>query len=96
MKILLLTRHCNGTIGGWTGSINLVGGAPDDDGIADLTIDGINVYGADMNPNACQLLGQPPCRLCFRLRQDSMGAGYVDCDSGISVDVEQVVTSNEL
>jgi len=86
---------CNGTIGGWAGSIQLVGGSPNDDGVADLMIDGVNVYGANMNPNACQLLGQPPCRLCFRLRQDPVNAGYVDCNGGTNVDVEQIVTSNE-
>jgi hypothetical protein len=86
---------CNGTIGGWSGAIQLLGGSPGSDSVAALTIAGVNVYGANMNPNACQLLGQPPCRLCFRLRQDPVNTGYVDCNGGTNVDAEQVATSNQ-
>lgn len=85
---------CNGTKGDFYavgGShLQLVGGSPDGDGIAPLTIAAPVVIGASL-PGSTPNCGN--CDACWRFEQDA-SAGFVDCDGGSAADVSVVIDSN--
>ncbi len=83
---------CNGTKGDFYSSapLQLVGGIPDDDGVASLTIAAPVVVGASLpstTPNCSS------CDACWRFEQDA-SAGFIDCDGGSGADVSLVINSN--
>ena len=71
-------------LGTLDGAIDLVAGAPDADGVADVTVDGPVYYSA-------AILGGTFGRLCVRI--DSC-QGFVDCDGGTPVGVQVVQDSH--
>jgi hypothetical protein len=83
----LIGAVCNGTRGNFSaGPVVLVGGSPDANGVASLSISTPVVIGA-----------QDPSALddnfnCWRI--ESNGTGFVDCDGGSNVDGAVTVNSN--
>jgi len=83
---------CNGTKGDFytLGTFTLVGGIPDGDGIAPLSIASPFVVGASLpstTPNCSN------CDACWRIEQDT-DAGFIDCDGGSAANVSLVINSN--
>ncbi len=84
---------CNGTKGDFYmlgGPMQLSGGSPDANGIADLSIVAPVVVGASLpgsTPNCSN------CDACWRIEQDAT-VGFVDCDGGSNASVSVTIDSN--
>ena len=85
---------CSGTQGNFSsGPLTLVGGTPNADGIAALSLGPAVVLGANLDTQTPDCGSQ--CVACWRLEDDPFESSFVDCDGGSNADVVLAVDSND-
>lgn len=90
---------CNGSKGDFKSfpantPLQIVGGVPDANGVATVTIGSAVVIGTNLSTQGPGCNGNP-CEACWRIEQDTgAGAGYVDCNGGSNATVDLIINSN--
>jgi hypothetical protein len=83
---------CSGTLGNFTpGPLTLFGGAPNERGVAGLTLQSPVVIGAYLRPQSPECGGA--CIACWRFEQDPRQQGWVDCNGNSNADATLLTNS---
>jgi hypothetical protein len=85
--------RCNGTLGNFSpGPLTILGGVPDAQGMAPLTLQSPVVIGVNLTSKTPGCGGA--CVACWRFEQDPSHQGWVACDGGANTDVTLFVDSH--
>src|SRR5262249_25235650 len=85
--------RCNGTLGNFSpGPLTILGGVPDAQGMAPLTLQSPVVIGVNLTGKTHGCGGA--CVACWRFEQDPSHQGWVACEGGANTDVTLFVDSH--